>query len=121
METLSGLFEDASAGGIVWKERKCRKENKRKNSSIRYAYYQFYDKRKPKGKRKIQRYIRKEDQMWAFRWIKQRKKKWEKLKELKRELKKLQKGLKVFAVDVQELDWEIKARKIEKGLTSLRV
>ncbi len=119
IETLSGLFQDASAGGIVWKERKGRKKQK-KNDVIRYAYYQFYDKRKEKGKRKIQRYIRKKDMCWAFQWINERRKKWEKLKELKREIKKLVNGLVVFSVDLQEIEWEIKAQKLEKGLKKAR-
>ena len=119
IEKLSGLFQDASAGGVVWKER--RSGLKREKKEIRrYAYYQFYDKRKPKGKRKIQRYIRKEDQKWAFLWINERRKKWDTLKSLKWEIKKITKGLSVFDVPAQELEWEIKSQKLKKGLKKAR-
>lgn len=122
IEKLAGLFQDASAGGIVWKERKSVKRGgkKSKGSNRRYAYYQFYDKRKQKGKRKIQRYIRKNDMPWALMWINGRRKKWAKLKMLKKEIKTLIKGLLVFSVTVEDLGWEIKAQKLKKGLKKTR-
>lgn len=120
IEKLSGLFQDASVGGIVWKERrnKCKQGKKQvKSAGIRrYAYYQFYDKRKQRGKRKIQRYIRKEDMEWAFLWVNERKKRWERLKELKKEIKKVIKGLLTFSVSIEDIGWEIKAHKLKKGL-----
>ena len=123
IEKLSGLFLDASAGGIVWKERKGRnkqRESQKKNNIVKYAYYQFYDKRKQKGKRKIQRYIRKKDMNWAIQWINERRKKWINLKILKQEIKKIVKGLSVFSVSIRDLEWEIKAQKLKKALNKAR-
>ncbi len=120
IEKLAGLFEDASAGGIVWKERRSKGENKKKckksGKVTRYAYYQFYDKRKQKGKRKIQRYIRKKDMGWARLWVNERRKKWKKLKELKSEIKTIIKGMLTFSVSIADVEWEIKAQKLKKGL-----
>ncbi len=124
IEKLSGLFQDASAGGIVWKERR-RKGSKKKQyrkgcDVVRYAYYQFYDKRKQKGKRKVQRYIRREDTGWAFLWVNERRKKWKKLKMLKQEIKRVIKGLLTFSVSIDDVGWEIKAQKLRKGLKKAR-
>lgn len=124
IEKLSGLFEDASAGGIVWKERRSKGKNKKKykkNKKVtRYAYYQFYDKRKQKGKRKIQRYIRKKDMGWACLWVNERRKKWKKLKELKKEIKTVLKGLLTFSVSFADVEWEIKVQKLRKSLKKVR-
>lgn len=119
IEKLEGVFLDASAGGIVWKERK-RKDKQKKNNAVKYAYYQYYDKRKQKGKRKIQRYIQKKDMGWAVKWINERRKKWDKLKNLKQEIRKIKKGLAVFSVSFQDLEWEIKSQKLKKGLNKAR-
>lgn len=124
IEKLEGLFVEASAGGIVWKERKKKAKGRgRRNRLIemrRYAYYQFYDKRKPRGKRKIQKYICKKDIGWAFRWVAERRKKWKRLQELKKEIKKLKKGLSAFDISVAAIQREMKERKLKKSLKRIQ-
>lgn len=123
IERLEGIFKDATAGGIVWKERKKKghSQNKKKLGNIcRYAYYQYYDKRKQSGKRKVQRYIRKNELGWAISLVNSRRNKWKRLAELKKEIKKVIKGLLVFSVKVEDVNWEIKARKLKKELKKVR-
>ena len=123
IEKLEGIFKEATAGGIVWKERKKKrnfKNKKRRENLCRYAYYQYYDKRKQSGKRKVQRYIRKDELGWAISFINSRKDKWKRLKELKKEIKKVIKGMLVFSVTVEDVKWEIKARKLKKELKKVR-
>ena len=123
IEKLEGIFKDATAGGIVWKERKKQRSIKKKGKVkevCRYAYYQYYDKRKQAGKRKVQRYIRKKEFGWAMSWINSRRTKWARLKELKREIKKIIKGMLIFSVTVEDIIWELKASKLKKAMKKVQ-
>ena len=123
IEKLEGLFQDATAGGLVWKERRKQKGIRKKGKVkevCRYAYYQYYDKRKQSGKRKVQRYIRKNELGWAIAVINSRREKWKRLKELKKEIKKVIKGMLVFSVSIEDVKWEIKTRKLKKALKKAR-
>ena len=68
----------------------------------------------------MQRYIRKNELGWAIAVINSRREKWKRLKELKKEIKKILKGMFVFSVSLEDVKWEIKARKLKKALKKAR-
>lgn len=116
-ERLEGLFVEASAGGIVWKRDK---KKKGKGAGRKYAYYQYYEKKKPRGRRKVQKYIKPTELKWAVKWIAGRRKQWKQLLEIRKEIKQLIRALKVFGVDAGEIMSKIRNERLEKEVKKVQ-
>lgn len=116
MQKLEGIFEETTAGGIVWKKRKKKKSGKGNGEPTEYPYYQFYIKRKRTGRRKVQKYIRKNEREQTFKWIEERRIQWKRLQQVKKLIKKLRSGLKVFGISTEEWIRRTREKTVKQAL-----
>lgn len=133
MIILEGLFVDTSAGGVVWKNRKAKTKRNYRGNNInissddegeiirKYAYYQYMDKRNPKGKRKRQKYICLADWEWAFKWIEERRKQWEELVEIKKSVKCIIRALKALGeMNAESIIEEVRVRREKTRIKKMK-